>query len=452
MKTLVKLAVCLALLVHASRAVVLAEDLPGPLKSYVSQPDESYKWVKRQEGKIGAANWVELILTSQTWKGTVWRHQLFIIRPGELRDPEQGILLIDGGAWNDDLAKPPAAGQEGKLTPEASILAQVAARVKSPVAVLKQVPQQPIFDGLVEDAAISYTFDQFFKTRDATWPLLLPMVKSAVRGMDAVQEFAKAEWAINIKNFTLTGASKRGWTTWLTASVDPRVNAFAPMVIDMLNMGLQMKHQVATFGKFSEEIADYTNRGIQAHDDSEDGRLLRAIIDPYAYRKLLTQPKVILLGTNDRYWPLDALNLYWHDLVGEKHILYVPNNGHGLSDLARITGTIAALHRQAAGQMRLAKLSWTMVNDDGRLTMRVKSDTKPSKVSAWIATAESRDFRESKWDSHPAELVDGDYFYQLDVPQAGYAAMFGEAMFETDVLPYYLSTNVKIVTATEPGK
>ena len=159
-----------------------------------------------EEGSVGKLKWVELSLTSQTWKGTVWRHQLFVIRPSEIRDAEQAIMLIDGGGWDDSLAAPPADGKEAKLTPEAAILRKVAERVKSPVAVLRQVPFQPIFDGMTEDAAISYSFEQFLTTKDGTWPLLLPMVKSAVRGMDAVQEFADAEWSLAIKNFTLTGA------------------------------------------------------------------------------------------------------------------------------------------------------------------------------------------------------------------------------------------------------
>ena len=53
----------------------------------------------------------------------------------------------------------------------------------------------------------------------------------------------------------------------------------------------------------------------------------------------LKQPKLLLLGTNDRYWPLDALNVYWDGLPGDKYVTYVPNNGHGLKDLpARVRG------------------------------------------------------------------------------------------------------------------
>ena len=83
---------------------------------------------------------------------------MFVIKPSEVQTAGQAILLIDGGAWKDELAKPPADDKPGKLPQEASMLAQVAERVKSPVAVLKQVPNQPIFDGLTEDGAISYTF------------------------------------------------------------------------------------------------------------------------------------------------------------------------------------------------------------------------------------------------------------------------------------------------------
>jgi PhoPQ-activated pathogenicity-related protein len=435
-------------------------DRTGPLHTYVSTPDDSYKWVVKQEGKIGGAEWAELILTSQKWKDTTWRHQLFVIRPSKIRDGAQGILLINGGGWDDKLAEPPAEDKKGKLNGEAALLAQVAERVQSPVAMLSQVPQQPIFDGMVEDAAIAYTFDQFLKTKDSTWPLLLPMVKSAVRAMDATQEYTKQKWQLDVKNFTLTGASKRGWTTWLTASVDPRVNAFAPMVIDMLNMSVQMKHQLESFGGFSEQIGDYTQRDLQDRNNSPEGRALQAIIDPFAYRKLLTQPKVILLGTNDRYWPLDALNNYWNDLEGEKHILYVPNNGHGLNDFARISGTIAALHRQAGGNGKMPKLSWKLNEKDKQLCLRVSSDTAPKEVQAWTAAAATRDFRDSKWTSHKATLVDGEYCYDIDIPETGCAAMFGEAIFEGDPLPFYLSTNVKIIgkaapkaeTAKEPAK
>jgi PhoPQ-activated pathogenicity-related protein len=309
------------------------------------------------------------------------------------------------------------------------------------------VPQQPIFGGMVEDEAISYTFEQFLKTGDETWPLLLPMVKSAVRAMDTVQTIARDEWKLDVQGFTLTGASKRGWTTWLTGAVDARATAIAPMVIDVLNMDDQMRHQLASWGKFSEEIQDYTDRDIQSQNESEQGKVLRAIVDPYAYRAVLTQPKLILLGTNDRYWPLDALNLYWSELPDEKHVLYVPNNGHGLKDLARVMGSTVALHKRATGRLKLPELAWSLEEAPEHLHLNVTSDVAPDKVSAWIATAPTRDFRDAKWTSLSTTARDKGYEHKLARPEAGFAAMFGEAVYSDGGLPYFLSTNVRIISS-----
>ena len=52
-----------------------------PLIEYVKKLDASYHWTKVGGGTIGKAQYVELLLTSQTWKNIVWKHQLFIIKP-----------------------------------------------------------------------------------------------------------------------------------------------------------------------------------------------------------------------------------------------------------------------------------------------------------------------------------------------------------------------------------
>ncbi|MEX2187836.1 MAG: PhoPQ-activated protein PqaA family protein [Pirellulales bacterium] len=416
----------------------------GPLAKYVAKADASYKWTKRREGEVAGAKFVELTLTSQTWRETVWRHQLFVLRPASVSaDAKHAMLFITGGKWTDDLAGP--AGEGDKLPKETPLFIALAEQLKTPVAILLQVPQQPILGGRYEDDAIAETFVNFMKTGDAEWPLLLPMVKSAVRAMDATQELAAKEWKLDLKEFTITGASKRGWTTWLTGAVDPRATAIAPMVIDMLNTAEQMKHQVETWGKPSEQIADYTRRGLQDHLASEPGKALNLIVDPYSYRKRLTQPKLIMLGTNDRYWPLDALNLYWDGLEGEKYILYIPNNGHGLKDVARISGSLAALHRRVVENKPLPKLSWKLDTRDEGLSLAVESDIKPKEVRIWMAKSRTKDFRDSQWTSRIAKRGDDAFSYELSTPTEGYAAMFGEAEYNGESAPFYFSTNVRII-------
>jgi PhoPQ-activated pathogenicity-related protein len=266
-----------------------------------------------------------------------------------------------------------------------------------------------------------------------------------VRAMDDVQEFARQEWQLNIVHFTMTGASKRGWTTWLTSAVDPRVTALAPMVIDMLNMVPQMKHQVESFGTYSEQIEDYTSKGLQNFLNTPRGKLLATIVDPFSYRQQLSQPKLIILATNDRYWPLDALNLYWEQLTGEKYILYVPNNGHGINDIPRVVGGLNALHQHVANGKKLPKLDWKFVEENGKLRLRLASDIKPDRVQIWTAKSGTRDFRNSEFTSHPMS-TDGDaHLYELAVPESGYAALLAEAVFKGQSVPFHLSTNVRIV-------
>ena len=99
------------------------------------------------------------------------------------------------------------------------------------------------------------------------------MVKGVVKAMDVLQEFGKKEWAVPIAQFIVAGASKRGWATWLTAAVDSRVAAIAPVVIDTLNMGAQMPRQLQAFGAYSARLA-LSSRGLLPIPQTVEGQRL----------------------------------------------------------------------------------------------------------------------------------------------------------------------------------
>ena len=65
------------------------------------------------------------------------------------------------------------------------------------------------------------------------------MTKAVVRAMDTVEAFMMSEAGgkLKVNEFVVAGGSKRGWTTWMTAAVDKRVIAIAPLVIDRAEYG-----------------------------------------------------------------------------------------------------------------------------------------------------------------------------------------------------------------------
>jgi len=422
----------------------------GALKDFALAKDDAYRYELVDQGRIGESRWVRLHMVSQHWKGTDWKHVVWILVPNQaIENPDakasqSALLLIGGGNWKKEWGEAPPATLEPKG--EMLILKTIAEASGSPAVAISQVPFQPMFNNLNEDALIAESFKRFIQEEGDDWPLLMPMVRSAVRAMDTAQTFSREQWNLNIQSFTLTGASKRGWTTWLTSAVDPRVQALAPMVIDMLNMPVQMKHQMETWGAYSDEIADYTTLSLQKYLQTPHGDKLVRIVDPYRYRDRLLQPKLLIFGTNDRYWPLDACNKYWDDLRGDKYLLYTPNQGHGIQDVVRLAGTIHALHRSRNGDFALPKLQWKNESADGNVTLQLASDLAPDEVSIWFAKSKTRDFRDASWNSIPASEVDAtNHRGILDIPKDQYLAAFGEWVFELGEYPAYFSTNVILV-------
>jgi PhoPQ-activated pathogenicity-related protein len=298
---------------------------------------------------------------------------------------------------------------------------------------------------------------RYLETKDSSWPLLFPMVKSLVKAMDALQAFAKSQWKTEVKHFVVSGASKRGWTTWLTGASDRRVKAIAPLVIDTLNMQKQLPHQVKSYGGYSEMIRDYTRRNLAPPPQTPEGKKLWSMVDPWVYRDKLKMPKLILNGTNDPYWTQDALNLYWDDLEGPKWVEYVPNAAHRLAqkdargkpDYGRVLGTLAAFGRAYIHDEPLPKLTWKHADKGGKYRLAVTSRPAPKVARLWVVDAPTRDFRKGTWKESPVKLDDGAGAAQTAAPEKGCRAFFVECEYEKNGLRYYLSTQIRIVGEPE---
>lgn len=404
----------------------------SPLDAYIQQPDASYAWQKDSETKLGqGVTRVRISMTSQTWHGIVWKHELDIFRPAKCRDCSSALLMIMGWSPDDELVK---------------IVADATERLGMPFAVLFDVPNQPLF-GQNEDGLISHTFVQCLETGDKTWPLLFPMTKSAVRAMDTVQKFAVSEWKSPVKGFVVTGASKRGWTTWLTGAVDKRVIGIAPAVYDNLNLTAQMRQQTACYGGYSSQIQEYTDNGLPQLLSTDKGREFAEIVDPYTFAKRLTMPKLLLLGSNDPYWTLESANLYYDDLPGDKHVYYAANRGHDMSgaQTRQALLTFAVLCSQS---QKLPAVKWTYADKPDGLHLTMRPDKAASQVCVWTATSATRDFRKAKWtDQKISTSSGGAYEFTLAKPKTGCAAVFGEVSYPGDFAPLSQSTTPRILAA-----
>jgi PhoPQ-activated pathogenicity-related protein len=202
-----------------------------------------------------------------------------------------------------------------------------------------------------------------------------------------------------------------------------------------------------TWGTYSEQIADYTELQLPKYIDTPPGVSLQKIVDPYQYREKIAQPKLLIFGTNDRYWPLESCNLYWDELKGSKHLLYVPNKGHNADDYPRVIGSLLALHRSQTGGEPLPELKWDFKKIEGGYQLQVASNKTPEAVRAWVAVSGSKDFRDSKWIEHPCRLQEGKYCYTIKLPTEGYVAAFGEAVYPQEPLTAQFCTNIKIFKA-----
>ncbi len=398
------------------------------LEAYVQQPDETFSWDVETHATIGDVTVTQVRMQSQTWHGHLWKHDLRIFRPQKLRHPEIALLFITGDRTGNDFPR---------------LLQELADRAGAVVAELTRVPNQPLFDGRKEDALVAYTIDQYLRTGDATWPALFPMTKAAVRAMDAVQAWAEEKHRQKIDKFVVTGASKRGWTAWLTGAIDSRVTAIAPIVIDVLNMKAQTDWAQAVYGKQSEKISDYTDLNLVQQIDAPPLQKLRSWIDPYSYRARYAMPKLLLLGTNDPYWTVDSMRHYWDDLPEPKLVFQTPNGGHALGKEA--SETLAAFFQMVADKESLPQMKWQMT-EDGEMRVRVNRQAKA--IHLWTAVSPTRDFRKAEWKSQTLVVKPGSSHAsaEIETPASGYRAFMGEVVLKSSTgHEYKLSTQVKVL-------
>ncbi len=428
------------------------------LDDYVAAFDPTYSYDVIDTTVVPGFTAYTIDMTSQTWRSpgevdrTEWQHFLYIVVPDFVVD-DTALLIIDGGTNGGSASLPDElvqfAGVSGAVT-----------------AQLRTVPNQPLqFSDETftrsEDAIIAYTFDKFLDEYPSAsadeWPLLLPMTKSAVRAMDTVQDVVAG-----VSDFVVTGGSKRGWTTYLSAVVDPRVSAIMPAVIDLLNFGEQLPHHKQAYEGvtefivegYSQALQDYVAFDLPDRFDSPGGQALLEIVDPYEYRDRLTHTKFLLHSTGDEFFVPDSSQFYFDDLLGDNYLRYVPNTGHGLNQNA--VESAAVFFRALVNDLELPQYSW---ETDGN-TITVNTPNAPSSVKLWQAeNTESRDYRWGNGQGVPwsssvlSPTGPGTYSATVPMPDVGTRAFMIELQWPSgSITPYTFTSEVVILAAPEPNE
>jgi PhoPQ-activated pathogenicity-related protein len=437
-----------------ARAADATADLPAKtaLDDYIAKPDPSYAWklVKTSKGQGFTAYLVDM--TSQTWRTPqevdrpVWKHWVIVTRPDEMKY-DTGMLIISGGG-NDGDPPDPAKG----------MAAQLAKMTRSVVVELKMIPNQPLVFGgdgkkRVEDDIIGYTWDKYLATGDPTWLARFPMVKAAVRAMDTVQTLLASEEGGKVKldKFVVAGASKRGWTTWLTGAVDKRVVAIIPIVIDVLNCQKSLAHHYACYGFWAPAIDDYENHKICQRLDSPKLTELFTLVDPYMYRHRLTIPKYIVTGSGDQFFLPDSSRFYFDDLQGERFLRALPNTDHSFEKSKDSVPSIVAFYQMILDGKPRPEFTWEFLSDS---EVHIHCKDKPMMAILWQATnPDARDFRLESLGAQykPTVLTgSGEYVGKVETPAKGWTAWFVELSYPMGLVPFKVTTPVRVTPDTRP--
>jgi len=449
------------------------------LENYIRADDGAFAWKVEKSMRIeGAApgEWFAVRLTSQKWRTDaevdfpLWTHWLNVWVPDKPIS-DKPILFIGGGRRRD--AAPD--GPPGEL--------RAFAASGAIVAVIDNVPNQPMkFAGEPaernEDGMVARTWLRAMETGDATWLARFPMVKAAVKAIDATEALLRehpprsAAGGFTPGKWLVAGGSKRGWTTWLTAAVEPRVGALAPIVIDVLDVPTQMRHHHDAYGFWAPALNDYVETGLSdrfvpagpgdpAGKTATADPLMAAVLaheDPIHWlSRVGDRPKYLINAASDEFFLPDSARFYQDRLPSPWRMRYIPNSGHGLKDTTAGEDLGAFYHAWATGGAAgaaMPEVKWTakplhggkpdadaLAPDSTAAPMGVElvvqTGVAPTRVLLWQAeNAAARDFRIDQigrtWTSTeltPTDKSGASFRAEIANPPKGFRAGFVEVTY-----------------------
>lgn len=411
------------------------------LTDYVYKNDNSYKYTIVENTTENNAHRIVANMTSQIWQNMEITNTVVIIIPNNCKVKDKAVLLNTGGSYKG-----------GSLW--AQLGTQMSKLISCPICIVFDIPNQPMW-GKKEDALMSHTFKQALEANKIDeYPLILQMAKSVIKSLDTIEDISSKELDTKINKFIITGASKRGWTSWISAGTkDKRIIGIMPIVYDWLDMKSQITHQKEYYETLSAQIGDYTQLNFDKFVFLPEAKTILGLVDPYYYD--VSIPKLIINASNDPYWTLDSSSIYYPKLKGDKYLYYKVNASHDMGLLKFSDNPMAGfveilpminimktfIYHEFLNE-KMETIDWVWSEKDNKINCELKMEGKPVEVFYYTKDVEKRDFRQVNWEGVKLEPnSDGKYIFTKDKPKKGYCGSYIEVKFKSDDgTPYSLFT------------
>eukprot|EP01132_Coremiostelium_polycephalum_P001298 gene1298-1640_t len=450
--------------------LTVVNSLNTPLEKFVYKHDDGvgqyyiHKTIREQKYTAYVLNFTSLNwLTPEQSSNPKWWHWLTICVPNIVLS-DYGFLFVTGGEYSTPM---------DHIT---TMQEKICVSSNSIVSQLFQNPNQPLVfngDGVprVEDGILAYTWNQFIKNQsNPDWLGQFALTKAVVRAMDTVQDFVRSKYLFyRVNKFVVSGGSKRGWASWLTAAVDSRVKAVIPIVFPTLNLIQNSINHYRSYGGWSFAYGDYFTQGLMKYLNAPEFEAIARQVDPIYYINQLRMPKYIINAVGDEYFLPDSANFFWSQLMGTSSLLRIhPNAGHSLITRDKeLIEEIISYYNIIINKQKLPEFDWSIVPDPttNQTTIYVNTKNscsfqKPSSVVVYQADTLSttrRDWRfhtfnqttgtvqvqNITWVPTPLKEVDDD-FYSFTVstpPQGGWRGAFIELTYPSFFGPQRYTTD-----------
>lgn len=381
-------------------------------------------------------------MTSQSWSpgGQVqpaqWQHNVNIYIPNNVIKSHHALIVANNSS------RPSSGVANAAQSHEISqaMLVSIARATKTIVISVTDIPNQPlVYDGdsrpQSEDYSVAHSWSLFMNNPAlrSQASIHIPMAAAVSQAIRMAKDELKEQ---GITRFIVTGASKRGWSSWLTFISDPDVDAVVPFVIDLLDTRDALTHMYRSYGgNWPIAFYPYYKQGIDQTINTPGFQALMKIEDPMQYLAAgqltqLNKAKYIINASGDDFYAADNARFYYDALPGEKSLRVVPNTGHN-GILKYVERTLITFVNRFLKNKPLPQLTVKLKEN----ALSVTFSEKPVTVKRWTANnPEARDFRYSCDIQYQATTVElpnhGSVNLALNAEHSGWQATFVEATFK----------------------